>query len=110
MGKMQEEIKALRRQNKHLENVVQRQRQQIADMKGAISELNQAVYAHYAACAITFGEKREDCDTLWGWHLEVPADLVRKAIGTYVVAPALDKERDVYVIGVWPKGGEHDGR
>ena len=29
MGKMQDEIKGLRRQNRHLENIVQRQRQHI---------------------------------------------------------------------------------
>ena len=80
MGKMQEEIKALRRQNIHLQNVVQRQRQSLADAYGAIQDYRKAITAHYVACAITFGEKREDCDTVWGWHLEVPADLVSEAL------------------------------
>nr|DAT45831.1 MAG TPA: GABH AIV/GABH BLL coil heterodimer, DE NOVO.9A [Caudoviricetes sp.] len=103
MGKMQEEIKALRRQNKHLENVVQRQRQHLSELDGAMQDYKKAITAHYAACAITFGEKREDCDTLWGWHLEVPADLVTKALENYTVNTELDKKRGVYVIGAWPK-------
>ena len=100
MGTMQEEIKALRRQNTHLQNVVQRQRQSLA---GAIQDYRKAITAHYVACAITFGDKREDCDTVWGWHLEVPADLVSKALENYTGDVELDKERGVYVIGVSPK-------
>ena len=103
MGKMQEEIKALRRQNTHLQNVVQRQRQSLADAYGAIQDYRKAITAHYVACAITFGEKREDCDTVWGWHLEVPADLVSKALENYTGNVELDKERGLYVIGVSPK-------
>ena len=103
MGKMQEEIKALRRQNTHLQNVVQRQRQSLADAYGAIQDYRKAITAHYVACAITFGEKREDCDTVWGWHLEVPADLVSEALDNYTGNVELDKERGVYVIGVSPK-------
>ena len=103
MGKMQDEIKALRRQNTHLQNVVQRQRQHLAELTGAVHDYRKAITAHYVACAITFGEKREDCDTLWGWHLEVPADLVSKALENYTGDVMLDKERGVYVIGVSPK-------
>ena len=103
MGKMQDEIKALRRQNTHLQNVVQRQRQHMAELNGAVQDYRKAITAHYVACAITFGEKREDCDTLWGWHLEVPADLVSKALENYTGDVMLDKERGVYVIGVSPK-------
>ena len=103
MGKMQDEIKALRRQNTHLQNVVQRQRQHLAELNGAVQDYRKAITAHYVACAITFGEKREDCDTLWGWHLEVPADLVSKALENYTGDVMLDKERGVYVIGVSPK-------
>ena len=103
MGKMQDEIKALRRQNTHLQNVVQRQRQHLAELTGAVKDYRKAITAHYVACAITFGEKREDCDTLWGWHLEVPADLVSKALENYTGDVMLDKERGVYVIGVSPK-------
>ena len=36
MGKMQEEIKALRRQNTHLQNVVQRQRQHLLELIGVV--------------------------------------------------------------------------
>lgn len=103
MGKMQDEIKALRRQNTHLQNVVQRQRQHLAELNGAVQDYRKAITAHYVACAITFGEKREDCDTLWGWHLEVPAELVSKALENYTGDVMLDKERGVYVIGVSPK-------
>lgn len=103
MGKMQDEIKALRRQNTHLQNVVQRQRQHLSELTGAVQGYRKAITAHYVACAITFGEKREDCDTLWGWHLEVPADLVSKALENYTGDVRLDKERGVYVIGVSPK-------
>lgn len=103
MGKMQEEIKSLRRQNAHLETVVRRQRQNLADAYGAIQDYRKAITAHYVACAITFGERREDCDTLWGWHLEMPADLVTKALEDYNGDVMLDRERGVYVIGVWPK-------
>lgn len=38
MGKMQEEIKALRRQNTHLQNVVQRQRQHLSELTGAVQD------------------------------------------------------------------------
>lgn len=103
MGKMQDEIKALRRQNTHLQNVVQRQRQHLAELTSAVQDYKKAITAHYVACAITFGEKREDCDTLWGWHLEVPANLVSKALENYTGDVRLDKEREVYVIGVSPK-------
>lgn len=103
MGKMQDEIKALRRQNTHLQNVVQRQRQHLSELTCAVQDYRKAITAHYVACAITFGEKREDCDTLWGWHLEVPADLVSKALENYTGNVMLDKERGVYVIGVSPK-------
>ena len=103
MGKMQEEIKALRRQNTHLQNVVQRQRQHLAELTGAVQDYRKAITAHSVACAITFGEQREDCDTLWGWHLEGPADLVSKALENYTGDVMLDKERGVYVIGVSPK-------
>ena len=103
MGKMQNEIKALRRQNTHLQNVVQRQRQQIAELNGYIADTKNAISAHYAACAIQFGERREDCDTLWGYHLEMPADLVNKCVADYTGIVSLDKERGVYVIGVMPK-------
>jgi hypothetical protein len=103
MGKMQDEIKALRRQNTHLQNVVQRQRQHLSELTGAIQDYKKSITAHYVACAITFGEKREDCDTVWGWHLEVPADLVSKALENYTGTVELDKKRGVYVIGVSPK-------
>lgn len=103
MGKMQDEIKALRRQNTHLQNVVQRQRQHLSELTGAVQDYRKAITAHYVACAITFGEKREDCDTLWGWHLEVPADLVSEALENYTGDVWLDKERGVYVIGAMPK-------
>ena len=69
----------------------------------AVQDYRKAITAHYLACAITFGEKREDCDTLWGWHLEVPADLVSKALENYTGDVWLDKERGVYVIGAMPK-------
>ena len=97
MGKMQDEIKGLRRQNRHLENVVQRQRQHIEDAESVIEAFRRGVDAHYAACAVQFGENREDCDTLWGYHLEIPAEL------DYTVQVALDKERGVYVIGAMKK-------
>lgn len=103
MGKMQDEIKALRRQNTHLQNVVQRQRQHLSELTGAVQDYRKAIKAHYVACAITFGEKREDRDTMWCWHLEVPANLVSKALENYTGAVLLDKERGVYVIGVSPK-------
>lgn len=103
MGKMQDEIKALRRQNTHLQNVVQRQRQHLPELTGAVQDYKKAITAHYVACAITFGEKREDCDTLWGWHLEVPAELVTQALTDYTAQVALDKERGVYVIGAMKK-------
>lgn len=103
MGKMQDEIKALRRQNTHLQNVVQRQRERLTDMDKAIKAVSDMVDAHYAACAVQFGEKREDCDTLWGYHLEIPAELVMRGLTDYTVQYKLDKEREVYVIGVSPK-------
>lgn len=103
MGKMQDEIKALRRQNVHLQNVVQRQRERLADADEAIAAFGRMVDAHYAACAVKFGEKREDCDTLWGYHLEIPAELVTRGLTDYAVEYALDKERGVYVIGASPK-------
>lgn len=99
MGKMQDEIKALRRQNTHLQNVVQRQRQRIEDAEGVMLAYKKAMDAHYAACAVKFGEKREDCDTLWGYHLEIPAELVTRGLTDYAVEYALDKERGMYVIG-----------
>lgn len=98
MGKMQEEIKALRRQNTHLQNVVQRQRERLA----VIDKYRRALDAHYAACAIQFGEKREDCDVLWGYHLEIPAELVEKG-KTYTVRYGFDPERIMYIIGAYPK-------
>lgn len=87
MGKMRDEIKALRRQNTHLQNVVQRQRQHLSELTGAIQ----------------FGEEREDCGTLLGYHLEIPAELVTRGLTDYTVQYELDKERVVYVIGVSPK-------
>jgi hypothetical protein len=103
MGKMQEEIKALRRQNTHLQNVVQRQRERLSEADEAMKAFSDMVDAHYAACAVQFGEKREDCDTLWGYHLEIPAKLVTQALTDYTVQVALDKERGVYVIGAMKK-------
>ena len=103
MGKMQDEIKGLRRQNRHLENIVQRQRQHIEAAESVIEAFKRGVDAHYAACAVQFGEKREDCDTLWGYHLEIPAELVTQALTDYNVQVALDKERGVYVIGAMKK-------
>lgn len=103
MGKMQDEIKSLRRQNTHLKNVVQRQRQRIEAAEGEMLAYKKAMDAHYAACAISFGEKREDCDTLWGYHLEIPAKLVTDGLTDYAVQYELDKERGVYVIGAMPK-------
>ena len=103
MGKMQEEIKALRRQNTHLQNVVQRQRERLAEADKAIKAFGDMVDAHYAACAVQFGEKREDCGVLWGYHLEIPATLVAKGLTDYTVQYELDKERGVYVIGAMPK-------
>lgn len=103
MGKMQDEIKALRRQNTHLQNVVQRQRERLAEADEAIKVFNNVVDAHYAACAVHFGEKREDCGVLWGYHLEIPAELVTRGLTDYTVKYELDKEREVYVIGVMPK-------
>lgn len=102
MGKMQDEIKALRRQNTHLMNVVQRQRQRLEEVDGGIKDLKKTIDAHYAACAMQFGEKREDCGVLWGWHLEIPTELVRKGMKGCKVESFLDKERGVYVIGVYP--------
>lgn len=101
---MQEEIKGLRRQNKHLENVVQRQRERLAEAGEAIKAFSNMVDAHYAACAVRFGEKREDCGVLWGYHLEIPAELVAKGMTDYTVRYELDKELGVYVIGAMPKG------
>ena len=86
MGKMQEEIKALRRQNRHLENIVQRQRQHIEDAESVIEAFKRGLDAHYAACAVQFGEKREDCDTLWGYHLEIPAKLADKKVAAIHIA------------------------
>lgn len=103
MGKMQDEIKALRRQNTHLQNVVQRQRERLSEADEAMKAFSNMVDAHYAACAVQFGEKREDCDTLWGYHLEIPAKFVAKGLTDYTVQYKLDKERGVYVIGVSPK-------
>lgn len=100
MGKMQDEIKALRRQNTHLQTIVQRQRERLTDMDKAIKAVSDMVDAHYAACSVQFGEKREDCGTLWGYHLEIPAELVAKSLTDYTVQYKLDKERGVYVIGV----------
>jgi hypothetical protein len=103
MGKMQEEIKALRRQNTHLQNVVQRQRERLSEADEAMKAFSDMVDAHYAACAVQFGEKREDCGVLWGYHLERPAKLVAKGLTDYTVQYELDKERGVYVIGAYPK-------
>lgn len=103
MGKMQEEIKALRRQNTHLQNVVQRQRERLADADKAIKAFSDMVDAHYAACAVQFGEKREDCGVLWGYHLEMPTELVARGLTDYTVKYELDKQRGVYVIGAMPK-------
>lgn len=103
MGKMQDEIKALRRQNTHLQNVVQRQRERLAEADEAIKVFNNVVDAYFAACAVHFGEKREDCGVLWGYHLEIPAELVTRGLTDYTVKYKLDKEREVYVIGVMPK-------
>lgn len=66
MGKMQEEIKALRRQNTHLQNVVQRQRERLSEADEAMKAFSDMVDAHYAACAVQFGEKREDCAACCG--------------------------------------------
>lgn len=104
MGKMQDEIKALRRQNTHLQNVVQRQRERLEDADEAIKAFEIMTNAHYAACAVLFGEKREDCGTLWGYHLEIPCELVTKGLTDYTVKTELDKDRGKYVIGVMPKG------
>ena len=49
MGKMQDEIKALRRQNTHLQNVVQRQRQHLSELTGAVQDYRKAITAHYVA-------------------------------------------------------------
>lgn len=103
MGKMQEELKALRRQNKHLQTIVQRQRERLAEADEAIKAFSDMVDAHYAACAVQFGEKREDCGVLWGYHLEIPTELVTRGLTDYTVKYELDKERGVYVIGVMPK-------
>ena len=103
MGKMQEEIKALRRQNTHLQNVVQRQRERLADADKAIKAFSDMVDAHYAACAVQFGEKREDCGVLWGYHLEIPTELVARGLTDYTLKYELDKQRGVYVIGAMPK-------
>ena len=103
MGKMQNEIKALRRQNTHLQNVVQRQRERLAEADEAIKAFGDMVDAHYAACAVKFGEKREDCGVLWGYHLEIPSALVTSGLADYTVKVALDKERGVYVIGAMKK-------
>lgn len=103
MGKMQDEIKALRRQNTHLQTIVQRQRERLAEAEEAIKAFSNMVDAHYAACAVQLGEKREDCGVLWGYHLEIPADLVTRGLTDYTVQYELDKERGVYVIGVMPK-------
>ncbi len=100
MGKMQDEIKALRRQNTHLMNVVQRQRQRLE----SAAKYKQALDAHYAACAVQFGEKREDCDVLWGYHLEIPVELVEKGKTDYTVEYGLDPDRGVFIIGASPKG------
>ena len=70
---------------------------------GIVVLIKRGVDAHYAACAVQFGEKREDCDTLWGYHLEIPAELVTQALTDYTVQVALDKERGVYVIGAMKK-------
>ena len=104
MGKMQDEIKALRRQNTHLQNVVQRQRQRLEEVDGGIKDLKKTIDAHYAACAMQFGEKREDCGTLWGYHLEIPCELVTKGLTDYTIKTELDKDRGKYVIGAMPKG------
>lgn len=103
MGKMQDEIKALRRQNTHLQNIVQRQREWLAEADEAIKVFSKMVDAHYAACAVQFGEKREDCGVLWGYHLEIPTELVARGLTDYNVKYELDKERGVYVIGAMPK-------
>lgn len=103
MGKMQDEIKGLRRQNRHLANIVQRQRQHIEDAEGVIEAFKRGMDAHYAACAVQFGEKREDCGTLWGYHLEIPAELVTQALTDYTVKVELDEDRGVYVIGAMKK-------
>lgn len=103
MGKMQNEIKALRRQNTHLQNVVQRQRERLADADKAIKAFSDMVDAHYAACAVQFGEKREDCGVLWGYHLEIPTELVARGLTDYALKYELDKQRGVYVIGAMPK-------
>ena len=103
MGKMQDEIKGLRRQNTHLQNVVQRQRERLAEADEAIKAFSDMVDAHYAACAVHFGEKREDCGVLWGYHLEIPTELVAKGLTDYTVKYELDKQRGVYVIGAMPK-------
>ena len=103
MGKMQEEIKALRKQNTHLQNVVQRQRERLADADKEIKAFSDMVDAHYAACAVQFGEKREDCGVLWGYHLEIPKELVARGLTDYTVKYELDKKRGMYVIGAMPK-------
>lgn len=103
MGKMQDEIKGLRRQNRHLENIVQRQRQHIEYAESVIEAFKRGMDAHYAACAVQFGEKREDCGVLWGYHLEMPAELVTRGLTDYTVKYELDKERGVYVIGAMKK-------
>lgn len=86
-----------------MQNVVQRQRERLSEADEAMKAFSDMVDAHYADCAVQFGEKREDCGVLWGYHLEMPAKLVAKGLTGYTVQYELDKKRWVYVIGAMPK-------
>lgn len=103
MGKMQDEIKGLRRQNRHLENIVQRHLHGVVRQR-LCHQLRRDLQMVAPQCVAVLTLLAELYGTGGVVRIHAAPKRLVHALRVLDVLPlALDKERGVYVIGAMKK-------
>lgn len=95
---MQDKIKGLEKQNRHLMEVGRRQRALLKDADDAVEAVRLVLDAHLVAAAITCGEKEND-----GYILSFPKELVTDGLYMYTVSAGVSEDGTAWKIFVRPK-------
>lgn len=98
MGMMQDKIKGLEKQNRHLAEVNRRQRERLKDADDAVEAVRLMLDAHLAAAAVTYGEKGND-----GYTLSLSKELVTDGLYVYAVSAGVSEDGTSWEIFVKQK-------
>lgn len=98
---MQDKIKGLEKQNRHLMEVGRRQRAQLKDIDDAVEAIRLMLDAHLVAAAITYGEKEND-----GYTLSLSKELVTDGLYMYTVSGGVSGDGTEWKIHVKPKANK----